>query len=267
MTTGLAARLRLPAFWRRASGARVQGRLLAVAALCAFAIEAARLAPSHLWAAALGFERSGVSYVEASGTIWRGEFHGVAAQGKRLGDLTFRVAPLSLLTTQPAAFLSLSGGAVEGSVRASLAGARVMLSASQVEVDLGAIGRFALLGVPLDGELVLKDLSLAVSRKGCLRAAGAVSTDLAAAVVQRWGGRPAPLQGGLSCNDGRLAVALDGGDSTTPIRVTASIGADRSYQIEASIAGADASLTAALRALGFAQDGEEFVLAEFGALR
>ena len=101
------------------------------AAAVVFAATLVLSAPLSIVSSFVDFERQGIAYSSAEGTIWNGVFTDLTARGAPLGDVSFRLSSLSVLAAAPAISFQARGGAVIGE-GCLIAGGAVILGRTEV---------------------------------------------------------------------------------------------------------------------------------------
>lgn len=192
------------------------------------------------------------SYSEARGTIWNGELRSVAAADVPLGDVTFRLSPLSVMMLAPSVKLS-ANGAVRGGGTVSVGlGARIVLRDVKAEIDLGAAAPRGLLGQPARGEARADVARLEFSRKqGCVAAEGDLWTNALDAPAKQYNLPSLPMSGGVACEDGKLAISLAGENERAAASIHFLLDRDLAYEATATAEAPEENLASALRYFGF----------------
>ncbi|MEQ1931266.1 MAG: type II secretion system protein N, partial [Parvularculaceae bacterium] len=244
---------------------RPSNRLLLAIGAFAAGFQLTAMAPASLAAALFGSVE--LTVAKATGTIWDGKLVDARLGGVALGDVTFSVKGLSLLTGGATAAIRLEGGAATGAgrVRATFGG--ISLTDAHFEFDLGAARRYAFMGAPLEGKLRGAVRELRVTKAGCVAADVDLWTDVLAAPARRLSGAPMDLTGGASCADGSLISTLSGDSADGSARLKLAIAPDMTYTLDATAEPARAELGEALRAFGFSQGEGAMSIAMSGALR
>ncbi|NWG71579.1 MAG: type II secretion system protein N [Parvularculaceae bacterium] len=223
-------------------------------------------APASLAVSLLGGSDR-LTVAKTEGTLWSGVLVDARAGGVALGDVSFSLRGLSLLTGAASADVRLEGGAVFGSgrVRASFGG--IEISDAQFDFDLATARRYMFLGAPLEGRLsgVVRELKLAP--KGCAAADIDLRTNVLAAPARRFRGAPLDLAGGASCVNGAIIATLAGESVDGAVRLRLAVRPDMTYTLDATAAPARAELAEALRVFGFTQGEGAMSMAMSGAFR
>lgn len=246
---------------------RLSARALLTLAAFAVGFQVTANAPAALAAALLGGERAGLTVAKTSGTFWNGKLQDARLRGVALGDVSFSVRGLSLLTGAVAVDLRLEGGAATGSGRARASFGGLSVTDATFEFDLATARRYAFLGAPLEGRLrgVVREMKIA--KGGCTAADIDLWTDVLAAPARRMRGAGMDLAGGASCADGSLIATLAGASGDGSVRLRLAVAPDMTYALDATAVPARADLGEALRAFGFTQSENGMTMAMSGVLR
>jgi len=233
--------------------------LIFVAALAGFLITSAPLS------AALDMmqvHQRGLIYSDASGTIWRGVVRDVSVAGQRVGDVEISVARAALLRGEGAVTFSSRGSVrADGVLRIRLGGV-VRLERATFVVDARDLTRLHPDIAARGGEVFVRvEEAVFNHQKECMRASGAVQTDVLArgADAARW--RGPVLEGDISCADGALMIALSGAESGVDVRVTAQLSARDGARLVADVSTQEPTLAAPLLYFGFEENSEGFTYA------
>ncbi len=208
-----------------------------------------------------------LSYAGAEGTIWDGELHSASASGVPLGDVTFRLAPLSLLRFSPEVTLS-ANGAVRGSGTFSVAGGgRVSVRDVKADINLAAVAVRGLLGEPARGEARLEIERLEFSPEdGCLQAAGSLWTNALDAPTKRYNLPALPLSGAIACVGDQLEVTLAGENVRMAADVRLHLNRTLAYEVTATARASEENIASALRVFGFEDDNGALTYGSVGIL-
>ncbi len=253
---------------RSASTAPRRGPLILLGAV-SFLLAAIIMAPASLITPGLNAAGPDIQYKEVTGTIWKGEIRGVATGEVYLGDVAFRFRPMMLLTGALSADLTAMGGAATGTGRVNvhLLSRRLSVQNANVAFDLSAVRRYSLFGIPYQGRVEARDAGLVWSRKGCSGASGEIWTDVLDASSKTLVGESLLLAGPASCDDGRIAVALKGGNREGEAEIKIAIDPAMTYRLMASVDLGRADLENNLRRLGFEDGDGVLVYDAVGALK
>lgn len=223
--------------------------------------------PASLVPMLAGFDRLGVGWRKAEGSLWRGRIEGVVYRGAPLGEVSFRVRPLSLLTGTLAANLFFRGGALEGQTRAAAGlGGRLAFEDADLVFNLAAARRYLFLGAPLEGSARVVLDELVLMRGGCRAAAGEISTDVLARRARRMGGQGFMLAGTASCENREIVLALSGRGAEGEAALTMRVRPDYTYALEAAVEPAREDLGQALETFGFARKDGVLTYGSTGAI-
>ncbi len=249
---------------------RPSGRLLGVLGAAVFVAAALWQAPASLVAPALQQSGANVQYRELAGRIWDGELRGLTVGDQYLGDVSFRLHALPLLTGTISSDVSVAGGAAvgEGEIGANALLRRVWLRDASLEFDLGSVRRYTIFGIPYEGRARAKIARLSWSlNAGCLEAQGDVWTDVLNASARRFVGDGLVLSGPASCADDRLRLNLSGANREGVTNIAVSVTPRLTYQLTASVMPDRAELKTNLRAIGFEDSGGALIYDAVGELK
>ncbi|MFC2953312.1 type II secretion system protein N [Marinicaulis aureus] len=207
-----------------------------------------------------------LSYAEARGTIWKGELSSVSVGGIALGDVGFRLAPLSLLRLSPEMTLS-ANGAVRGSGTVSLGGERASLRNVKADINLATVAVRGLLGEPAQGEARLDIERLDFSLKdGCRQASGSLWTNALDGPTKRYNLPPLPLSGRVACEGDKLAVTLAGENVQMAADLRLLLNPALTYEVTATARASEENIASALRVFGFEDDNGALTYGSAGVL-
>jgi len=207
------------------------------------------------------------SYASAEGTVWDGAVEGAVVNGTPMGDISFRVRPLALLTGRLAADIDVRGGAVTGRGSAGAGFGGYFLQDADLAIDLGAVRRYGFMGAPLEGRARAKIDRLALSGKGCRAAAATIWTDALNAPARRLNGEGFDLDGEARCDGRDLVVDLSGQGAEGGGRLAMRLKPGLTYTLEASAQPVRAELEEALVYMGFQRENGVLTYASTGAIR
>ena len=242
--------------------------LLITLGLVTFLATCVAAAPAALFAAVAGAGRADVAYYGVEGTVWRGKISKLSVSGTLVGDVEFRLSPLSLLTLTPRAHVHIVGGAVRGEGSFSVgAGRRFTISNANFDIDVGPFARRGVLGMPVQGEAQIKITSLRISSRGCLSADGAIWTNVLEAPAKQYRSQGFPLSGKVACDAQDLFMTLAGegpdGGAGMSIRVTP----DLTYELTATAQPTEDEVATVLRYFGFEDNDSGLIYGSAGVLR
>lgn len=226
-------------------------------------------APLSVVSAFVDFEKQGVAYSGVHGTIWRGGFSDLSARGAPLGDVSFRLAPLSLLRAAPSVSFKAQGGAINGEGRISAGpGQKLTLENVAADIRLGAVAPRGVFGEPARGIAKVDIKRVSFSRaKGCRAAEGDLWTDVLDAPAKRFNLPAMPMAGGVACEDGRLVVTLAGANAKADAEVVLRIDRTLAYEITATARPEEEGVASALRGFGFEDDNGALIYGSAGVFK
>lgn len=223
----------------------MSNRLLIAAFIVATLIMTVMLAPMSLLTERLA-RNEAFGAASVSGAVWNGRLKDVTLAGAPIGTWRGGLNPLALVT-----------GQVRMALRHDKAGsdqrATLLLSGRDKGIErlsLRTSADLASLGLPLMGDVALRDVS-AVFRKGrCARAGGEMRLRL----IGDGPLRGAVLSGVAVCRAGTWTTTLSGRASGADLTLGARVEGDGRYQLEMSAATSDPDLIQGLVASGFVRD-------------
>lgn len=242
-------------------------RPLWIVGTCGFLLSAAALAPASM-VAAIAKSRAPLLEIGSSrGTLWRGAFLDVAYNEILLGDISFEVRPLSLLTGSLAIDASSRGGALSATGRAYLSPFSVEFRDTTAQFNLGAIRHYTFFGARYQGSARLEAKSLRIHRSGCHATDARIATDALDTLSRRWSGAAFPLMGDITCADGELHLNMSGRNESAIADMAVSVKPDMSYTIGLTAEPARKEIGDALRVFGFEGDGGKMSWRAVGRLK
>ena len=244
------------------------GKTLATVGCLALLIGAVSAAPASLAAPALS--RAGqLSYQRIDGTIWAGTVRGASVNGFRLGDVSFTLRPSALFTGALKVDVEASGGSVTGGgeIGVRIDGRAFSLRDVAVDVDLGAIDRYTLFGLPYEGSARASVRRFEWGRAGCVAADASFWTDALNAAAKRLTGDGVELSGPIRCDGDRVALKLGGENAYGDATIDVAVSADLTYELAASVLPKKAEARRSLELLGFEADGQSLVYGAVGPIK
>ncbi|MEM9495947.1 MAG: type II secretion system protein N [Pseudomonadota bacterium] len=225
-------------------------------------------APASLIAPALASSGGRVHYAGIEGTIWRGRILGAQVEHVSLGDVAFRLSPLSLVTLSPRATVDLAGGAVVGDADVAVGfGRRVHVRDAKLAFDLARLARRGILGEAVTGRADLTVRDLMFGADGCVRADADIWTDVLSAQARRYGqGDEFPMVGAAACDGARLALSMNGEGDAGAAALEISVAPDYTYEISATAQPVGDDIVAALLYFGFENDNGALIYGSTGVL-
>ena len=201
---------------------------------------------------------------------WRnGAFKGVRVGDAYLGEVRYKLSPLSLFTGAVKARINARGGALvgDGDIRIGMLDRSAALSNATFDFDLSSIRRYTLYGVPYQGTVRANVRRLAFSEDGCRKADADLWTDAMAGPAKKLSGAPLDLKGDAACRDDKLYVRLDGAAAPGEIVVEALLSPMLNYTMVATIVPRRTELQQALTLLGFERSGQKYVYDTIGEIK
>lgn len=223
----------------------MSNRLLIVILIVATLVMTVVFAPMSLLTR--GLTRGGVFGVAGvSGAVWNGRLKDVTLGGAPIGSWKGGLDPLALVTGQVR--MGLKHAKTGSDQRAVL-----LLRGREKGVEslnLRTSADLAALGLPLTGDVALRDVS-AVFRNGrCARAGGEMRLRL----IGEGPLRGAVLSGVAVCRADTWTTVLSGRAAGADLTLSGRVQGDGGYQLEMAVATTDPDLIQGLVAGGFARD-------------
>jgi len=233
----------------------------------AFLIGALAAAPASIAAAIAERAAPLLEIGTVRGTVWRGEFSDVVYNHILIGDVSYRVEPLRLLTGRIVADAASREGALLARGEIALSPSSIEIRDAAAEFNLGSIRQYTFFGARYQGTARIRARSLMLSRRGCRADEAKVSTDALDALARQWSAAPFPLAGDIRCEGGRLNLALAGENGGGGARIEASVAPDLSYALTLVAEPKRADLSEALRIFGFEGDNARLSYRAAGRLK
>ena len=206
---------------------------------------------AYSWAAPAGVAVSGIQ-----GTVWRGQADAISVNGIYIGDVSWQIKPLRLLTGQANYHVkgAPASGFIEGNIGVRIGGKLIVSElAASLPLKLFA-GPLRVTGLGGDASLQFERIEvvegLPVAANGTVRVNGLVAPRLSRESI---GGYEAEF---FTQNNG-IAATVEDTDGIVDLAGSLQVQADRSYQFLGKIAakpGAPESLTRQLQYLGSADE-------------
>lgn len=168
--------------------------LRVVVPVAAFLAVGAAAIPLRFMLQTAGAEASGLTSLDATGTIWNGQLKQASWHGVPVGDIRLGAQPLDLLRGKLR--IAFSGGPVASGVM-DLSGGALALDKVKGRIDLAALSGAA----PAGAAAILSHISLAASAEGCASASGRL-------LVDGLGRGLGAFEGMLGCEAGNLMLDL-----------------------------------------------------------
>ena len=207
-------------------------------------------------------ERAGQSvpalrYLGTSGTIWQGRVDDLEYGIQPVGDLALETHPFALLMGRWSADVQLTDAEIvaAGSVSASLGGDVSLkdLRMSGRTRDLMSIRQEVR---ELDGRFTLDLDELKLRNETCVSAEGDVWTDILTRLETQYDWKGPELSGPVSCEDGRIALRMDGvGEAGEIVSIELLMGLNATGSFVARIESPTEDIAQAATLLGFVTQG------------
>ena len=213
-------------------------------------------------------ERTGISdrgavWAEAEGTILNGQISGLELQGQKIGDVSLKLRPASLLRLTPAYDVNWEGESGQGTGLVALQGQTLIATELILVQELKGIETLAAPLKAIGGHVRLDGGEVTVNRDGCVFASGEVSTNVLEKAAAQYGRQFGLLSGPLSCVEGALDLALEGrSDAADTVDFKATIDWLGRTSFDASIVTQDDEVRYVLKQIGFVESGDALTYAK-----
>lgn len=157
-----------------------------------------------------GLGRTGAGWAQAEGTIMEGRISGLHMSGQPVGDVNLKLRPISLLTLSPKYDVQWGGAGGNGSGVVTITQDSLLAEDLRLQQNVSAIEGLALPVRAIGGTVRLTGASIKLTRAGCERAAGTISTDVLSRLAQQYGREFGAVAGPLSCANGDIQTDLQG---------------------------------------------------------
>ena len=232
---------------------------LAILFAAAFLLFLAATLPLGVAANLLGFEKSGLSYSKAEGTIWDGTLSGVVFQGGQLGRLDISADPLALAALRLRIDWALSGGRIAGrGVFERRVGAKVTLRDMVLDADLRGLATI----VPVSGTLFATVEEIAFGANGCEVAEAVIETNALQKTPNEFDWVGPVLTGRPQCDGPRLVLPLEGAEGNERVAIEMWIRPDFDFGTRVTIDTENMGLRTALGIMGFEDRGGGYELVQ-----
>ncbi|MEM7493248.1 MAG: type II secretion system protein N [Pseudomonadota bacterium] len=206
-----------------------------------------------------GVDRSGAGWASAEGSIVQGRINGLYVGTQPIGDVRMTLRPLSLLSGKATYDVTWSGPGGRGSGLLSASRNALELSDVRAQQRVQAIEGLAPAVRAVGGEVRLRDGAAKVTRAGCERASGDISTDTLSLAAKQYGKQFGELSGPISCLEGAFVVNLDGtGPDGDRVTVAASATPLGQTSFAATVTTSDSEISFLLPRLGFERRGDDW---------
>lgn len=214
------------------------GRLVLLASVVFLAM-LVLLAPLRLVLGWLDADATGLSATRVEGAAWSGRLHDAAYRGLSLGDASLRFDPLNLGLRLRAT------GEATGTGLIGLGASGVSLRDLDATVPLARLAP----GLPLRGDLVLREVRLDMRNGACRAASGAVRLREVSIGDMKLPGLE--LAGQPACRDGGLVLPLTGQAAGVLLESVVTVEATGAYQVQTRLRATDPAMLAAAGSGGF----------------
>lgn len=226
--------------------------------------------PASVFRSAVFNAAPGVNFSSIEGTVWRPKIRGLTQGRHYIGDVQGQFKPSLLMRGAVGYDFTTTSSTLSASVSAARGRSGLMLlDIRELVVGSALLERYALAGVQVSGNVVVKDASVALKASGrCESAVGDVQADILRAPAAHMGLPPIDLVGELACRDGNLSLALSGVDEKAGrVSLNIAVLSGSRYQLAVDAALNDPALRDLLYTFGFEQRGDSVVYEEIAALK
>lgn len=212
---------------------------------------------------------NGVSFSKISGVLWRGNLEDVSRGAIYIGDVKYRLAPLSIFIGTMSAHVETGGGALrfKGLLHFGLFSRAVAIENGAADFTLDALSDYSIFGLPYRGRLGADITRFRWTRSGCGIAEMRLQTDILNQPLQRLIDEGMTLDGQTFCDRNSLAVELTGQNSKAQTNIAILVAPDMRYQLTTIVRPRMLVIRTALENLGFEQKDDTFVYDAAGELR
>ncbi|MEM1391676.1 MAG: type II secretion system protein N [Pseudomonadota bacterium] len=206
-----------------------------------------------------GADRAGAGWASVEGNVFRGRINGLYVGTQPIGDVRMSLRPLSLLSGKATYDVTWSGVGGRGSGTLAASTNAIEFRDVRAQQMVQAIEGLAPAVRAVGGEVRLRDGEGRVTRAGCERASGFISTDALALAATQYGKRFGDLGGPISCLEGSIVVNLDGtGPDGDRVTIAASATPLGETSFAATVTTQDSDLGFLLPRLGFERRGNDW---------
>ncbi|MBR9835534.1 MAG: type II secretion system protein N [Alphaproteobacteria bacterium] len=206
-----------------------------------------------------GLARTGAGWAQVEGTIMQGRISGLHVSGQPVGDVNLKLRPISLLTLSPQYDVQWGGAGGSGSGLITMTQNSLLAEELRLQQNISSIEGLALPVRAIGGTVRLTGASIKLTRTGCERAAGTITTDVLSRFAQQYGRQFGAVQGPLACKNGEVVADLEGrserGDRLSVAARGSLLG---SAVFDAVIETRDTEVMLALSQTEFQRDGDSW---------
>lgn len=208
-----------------------------------------------------GLARTAISHDRISGSVWNGRMTNVSIAGQRLGDVSFAIKPLALLSGKLNYEYDVAGppGRFVGDISVGF-DRSIEVSLPRARVDVQGLERLQEVLRRAPSEVRIEGLRLAVTSDGaCTTASGALTSDILQANGERLGWSGPEMVGTLSCQNGVVGLSLESAEGPDVISAELSFdGRVAIYDLSARVESTNPNVVQAVQQLGFQAEGTGF---------
>jgi len=220
-------------------------------------------APASFLGANLQKQLPKLSYAHISGTFWSGTMQNTVLNTINLGQVTYQIAPLSILTGYPSIKINLNSGAINGSGKLKLSKSKLRAQNGNFRIQLNQLHEQSLFqnhifGVPVSGSIniAIDDIGWQ-KNQGCLHGAAFITTDFLQISAKNFDAEGFPLEGPVTCDEDQLLISLKGAGEEGKAQLQIHLSADYIYNFNATIEPNHDEITAALIFAGLQPSDKE----------
>jgi len=187
----------------------MRGLLLASVFAGVLGITAAANVPLSFVLRHSGLAQNGIQWQQARGTIWYGQVTGIYAHGDAVGAVEGDFSFLRMVKGQPGHLLRWAGPYGHGNALAGVGVNSLRVRNGQAAITFD-VARISSVFPAQDVYLRLSNVAIDMDKNGCRTASGNVATDALASIAAVYGTKWPELTGGLSCEQGKLFISVEG---------------------------------------------------------
>ncbi|MEO1641955.1 MAG: type II secretion system protein N [Pseudomonadota bacterium] len=237
----------------------IRGLFLTLLLIIALLIGAVVFTPLEFVLKHAGANQSGAGWASVEGNILKGRINGFYVRTQPVGDVRLELRPMSLLSGKATYDVTWSGVGGRGSGTVTASSGALELSEVRGQQLVQAIEGLAPQVRALGGEIRLSGGEARITREGCERGAGEVSTDTLGLAAAQYGKAFGELSGPISCVEGMFVVNMDGtGENGDRVTIAASASPLGATSFAATVTTMDSDLVFLLPRLGFERSGSDW---------
>ncbi|MEX6634223.1 type II secretion system protein N [Hyphococcus lacteus] len=234
-----------------------------------FFVSMAALLPASVVALFINFDSQNISYSGTKGTVWAGTLEGLNTSGASLGDVSYKLSPLSILGLSPKFDITARNGTIVGEGKVAFSISQTITVTDLIaDFDLGALAPQGVLGAPTQGIARIEATKISLApKRGCIAANGTIWTNVLNAPARRYNMPALPMSGDVKCDGEILVVTLMGENPRAGANMELRVDRSLSYELSATASSSENDINTALRVLGFEDANGELVYGSAGIFR